>query len=447
MSVSNVCKVIFAAATLLPLGLTAHGQSREEKVRNDRLRVSKSGLWHYNNLDAGFQEAQRTNKPLMVVFRCIPCVECVKLDDDLLEQDASVLEAMKKFVRVRQISTNGIDLKRYQFDFDQSFSVMFFHADGTLLGRYGTRSHHTEWEDDVSIAGLGEAMKQALEWHSNFESIRDELAKKQSSNLQSIPFETPEKYPTLERFPPSFDLENVAIKNCIHCHQVGEAQKAFALETKKSDTLPMNALFPYPHPRILGLTMDVKTTASVKEVVDGSIAQRAGFKAGDKIQRFDGQPILSIADLQWVLHLQPNSAVALPVKLIRDGRTEDVSMNLPEDWKALGDIAWRASSWELRRSVLGGMILKEMDESERKSLDIASGKMALKIGHVGQYPPHNRAKQAGFLKDDVVTSVLGKSNFSRETDVIRFLLENRKGAKSIPIEIVRAGKPMSIELK
>ena len=127
MSHPNVCALIFVVASLFSLGANALGQSREDKVRNDRLRVSKSGLWHYNDLDAGFEEALRTNKPLMVVFRCIPCVECVKLDDDLLEQNDSVVESMRKFVRVRQISTNGIDLNRYQFDFDQSFSVMFFH--------------------------------------------------------------------------------------------------------------------------------------------------------------------------------------------------------------------------------------------------------------------------------------------------------------------------------
>ena len=434
MSRANVFAVVFVVASMFSLGVDALGQSREEKVRNDRLRVSKSGLWHYNDLDAGFDEALRTNKPLMVVFRCIPCVECVKLDDDLLEQNDSVVESMKKFVRVRQISNNGIDLNRYQFDFDQSFSVMFFHPDGTLLGRFGTRSHRTEWEDDVSIAGLGAAMKQVLEWHSNFDSVRDSLAKKQSSNLTHIPVASPEKYPTLERFPPSFDLANVTIKNCIHCHQVGEAQKSFALSESKTDSLPMDLLFPYPHPKILGLMLDVNTCATVKEVAEDSLAHRAGLKAGDKIVRFDDQPIISLADLQWVLHLKPNTANAIPVTLLRDGKPTTVSLSLPDDWKALGDISWR-------------MVLKELDKSERQELGIADGATALRIGHVGQYAPHNRAMLAGLQKDDVVVSVLGKRNFTREVDIIRFLLDQRQTVKQVPIEALRAGKPMSFELK
>lgn len=446
MSRTNVCAVIFIVTSLFSLGANAFGQSREEKVRNDRLRVSKSGLWHYNDLDAGFAEALRTNKPLMVVFRCIPCVECVKLDDDLLEQNDSVVESMRKFVRVRQISTNGIDLNRYQFDFDQSFSVMFFHPDGTLLGRFGTRSHQTEWEDDVSIAGLGAAMKQVLEWHANFDSVRDSLAKKQSSNLKHIPVGSPEKYPTLERFPASFDLANVTIKNCIHCHQVGEAQKSFAWSESEMESIPMDLLFPYPHPKILGLIFDVNTCATVKEVAEDSIAHHAGLKAGDRIVRFDDQPIISIADLQWVLNLKPNTDIAIPVSLLRDGKPMTVSLSLPDDWKALGDISWRASSWELRRLVLGGMVLKEIDKSERQNLGIADEATALRIGHVGQYSPHNRAKLAGLQKDDVVVSVLGKKNFMREVDIIRFLLDQRHTVKQIPIEVLRAGKPMTFEL-
>ncbi|WP_068142110.1 thioredoxin family protein [Roseimaritima ulvae] len=31
--------------------------------------------------------ARDTGKPLLVVLRCIPCEECVKLDDDLVDQN------------------------------------------------------------------------------------------------------------------------------------------------------------------------------------------------------------------------------------------------------------------------------------------------------------------------------------------------------------------------
>ena len=65
-------------------------------------------------------------------------------------------------LRVRLISANGLDLSLFQFDTDQSFAVFLLNADGTIYGRFGTRSDQTLWTDDVSIEGLGKALEGAL---------------------------------------------------------------------------------------------------------------------------------------------------------------------------------------------------------------------------------------------------------------------------------------------
>ena len=52
-------------------GLKA-AEDRDTKVRRDRDEVVSTGLWTYNDLAKGIAEAQRTGKPLLVVFRCIP---------------------------------------------------------------------------------------------------------------------------------------------------------------------------------------------------------------------------------------------------------------------------------------------------------------------------------------------------------------------------------------
>ena len=54
-------------------------------------------------------------------------------------------------------------------------------------------------------------------------------------------------------------------------------------------------------------------------------------------------------------------------------------------WRRKDDISWRASTWELRRLALGGMLLKP-DEG------------GLRVEHVGQYAPHDRAKR--FFRND-----------------------------------------------
>ena len=61
-------------------------QTREEQVRGDREKVEADGFWIYNDLPAAFAQAKRENKPIIVVLRCIPCHECVKLDDELVDK-------------------------------------------------------------------------------------------------------------------------------------------------------------------------------------------------------------------------------------------------------------------------------------------------------------------------------------------------------------------------
>jgi serine protease Do len=56
---------------LLP-SLVIAAENRDTKVINDRSDVLATGKWIYNDLSKGFSEAQRTGKPLLVVFRCIP---------------------------------------------------------------------------------------------------------------------------------------------------------------------------------------------------------------------------------------------------------------------------------------------------------------------------------------------------------------------------------------
>ena len=72
--------------SLLVFSASAFSQTRDELVRGDREKVEAEGFWIYNDLNRAFAEADKTGKPILVVLRCIPCHECVKLDDDLVDQ-------------------------------------------------------------------------------------------------------------------------------------------------------------------------------------------------------------------------------------------------------------------------------------------------------------------------------------------------------------------------
>jgi hypothetical protein len=91
----------------------AFAQTREEKVLADRLKVEADALWIYNDLDKAYETALLTNKPILVAMRCIPCEECVKLDDELVGNDKKIRPLLEQFVCVRIVGTNGLDLDAY----------------------------------------------------------------------------------------------------------------------------------------------------------------------------------------------------------------------------------------------------------------------------------------------------------------------------------------------
>lgn len=430
----------FLCVLLLPSLLLA--QTREEKVRADRAKVEANGFWIYNDLEKGFTEATESGKPLMVVMRCIPCEECVKLDEDLLEQDPLLKPLLDQFVRVRIVSTNGLDLSLFQYDFDQSFGVFLFNADRTLYARFGTRSHRTDWAHDVSLEGLGKAMQATLSIHRNYPANRSNLAGKQGKPVE---FASPEKYPTLrEKYTDKLNYEGNVVQSCIHCHQVGDAQRE--VFRNRNQPIPTETLFQYPHPKILGLIFDPKEMATLLEVETSTTAAESGFQAGDRIVSLDGQWILSIADVQWVLHHAPEQG-DLATVVRREGKNINLTLTLPEGWRTWDDLSWRATTWPMRRMATGGLLLIEADDEERSEAGVDSSQtMALRVKHVGQYGAHAAAKRAGFKTGDIVVSFAGRDDLVRETDLIAYAVQNHKPGEQVPVVVIRGGKRVSLNL-
>src|SRR5687767_10841194 len=150
---------ILMVLVTIALGAPVFGQTRDEKVRGDRREIETEGHWIYNDLEAGFDQARNTGKPLLVVFRCVPCEACAQIDADVAERDPLVRPLLDEYVCVRVVYANAMDLSLFQFDYDQSWAAFMMNADKTIYGRYGTRSHQHESEDDVSLNGFAEALR------------------------------------------------------------------------------------------------------------------------------------------------------------------------------------------------------------------------------------------------------------------------------------------------
>lgn len=422
-----VCLLLFPAAGLAE-------EDREEKVRADKQRFETKGEWIYNDLREAYAQARQTGRPIMAVMRCIPCEECVKLDDDLINNDPAIAPLLKKFVLVRLTSANGLDLKTFQYDTDQSFAIFFLNADRIVYGRFGTRSHRTEWVADVSVNGMARAMEGALALHKQYPANRNQLLPKSN---QPVEFPTPEKFPTLANKPGHLnwegrDFAKGVLKNCIHCHQISEAR--MELYWQKDAPIPEKILYPYPHPKSVGLILDPEHRARIKEVGGDSAAGAAGLQAGDDLLAMNRQPLISMADVQWVLHNLAADGAEVELLIRRDGQISQKLMKLEAGWRRLDDTSWRTGHWVLRRSMLGGMKLGTIDESSR-----------LKVEYISSWGPFGVAKRAGVRKGDILLAVDGRTNFRRESDVFDYINQHKKAGEQVELSLERGDQRVTVK--
>ena len=201
--------------------------------------------------------------------------------------------------------------------------------------------------------------------------------------------------------------------------------------------MPDEVLFPYPDPDVVGLRLDPDEMAKVVQVAPGSSADRDGFKAGDEIVSLDGQPLLSIADVQWALHNAPATA-KLPAQVRRDGKLINLTMTLKEGWRH-GNISWRRRPGNLRQMGFGGMKLEELKEEDRRQAKLSPERMALKVVHVGEYGEHAVAKRAGFQKGDIVVSFDGRDQKTTESELLAYALQKKRRGDTISVDVLRGG--------
>ncbi len=443
LSTSFPIRIVCLSLAITTVGaLSADAQSREEKVRDDKRKVLADGFWMYNDLPGAMAKAKENGKPVLVVLRCIPCEECVKLDDDLVDKDPVIRPLLEKFVCVRQVSTNGLDLNLFQYDTDQSFAVFMLNADGTIYGRFGTRSHRTEWFGDVSLKGLAKSLQGALELHAGYPGNRASLVGKRGRPLE---FSSPEQYPALkDKFTDALNYEGNVVKSCIHCHQIGDARREYYWTAGKP--IPDDIFYPYPHPKSLGLIMDPDTMSTVKSVAENSVAAKSGIRGGDVISSMNGQPILSIADMQWVFNGTDPAGGEVSVVADRGGQSEALTLALREGWRRADDISWRVSTWPLRRMVTGGMVLETLDPQQRKEKNISPSSMALVAKHVGQYGAHAAAKRAGFQKGDIIVGYDGRDDLASEASLIRHALGHHKIGQRVDVTVLRGNSRKTLQL-
>lgn len=416
-------------------------KDREGAVRGDRALLEKNARWTYNNLEQGYAHARGTGKPVLVVLRCVPCVACMGIDASVLNS-VELAPLLDEFVCVRQINANALDLERFQFDYDLSFSALMMNADGTIYGRFGSWAHQKNAQS-TDLAGFQSTLRAALALHRGYPANKASLAGKQGG---PIPFKTPLEIPALAgKYQRDLDWNGKVVASCVHCHQIGEAIRNYYRE--KTGSIPPEWVFPQPPPETVGLRMAADQAAVVGAVEADSPAARAGFAVGDRVVGFAGQPLVSPADLSWILHRSGESAT-LVAEVERAGQAQPVSLRLelPSGWRNRADISRRAGTWGLRAMALGGLQLVDLTDVERAERKLPMEGLALRVLHAGEYGIHAAAKKAGFQKDDVLVEIEGDAARRSESAWIGRLLAGHRPGDKVSVVVRRGAERIALEL-
>ncbi len=336
---------------------------------------------------------------------------------------------MDQFVCVRLVRAETLDLTIFDFDPDMLFAVFLMNADKTIYGRYGTRSDFYKAEREISLEGLRAALAKALLWHQQSASLRSALQAKRPVDP---------KYKTLADYPTARRRGGRRGGRCTHCHDIRTAHQMAFLNAGKP--IPDRVLFSWPLPDAAGLNLDPKQAATVKKIWDDSPAERAGFQVGDRIERLNGQPILSIADVQWVLH-NASDTDTLTTEIRRADKVLSIDWKLEPGWRRFVDISWRSTTRALRRMFTQSVEYRDLKPQEREEHGLGRGVLALKT----QFVPFNFS---GPVRDnDVIIGVDGKTKFMSEGDLLAYLAQNKKRGDEVRFRLLRNKKEIDVKFK
>ena len=342
----------------------------------------------------------------------------------------------------------GADLSLFQFHGALTWAAFFLNSDRTIYGRYGTRGSYgtTGFADndrDVSLEGFKEALRGALELHKKHPADKKELAGKTGPAPK---WRTPEAMPAAR----GRNLQSAEArggKGCIHCHEVQDLE---ARSVWSSRPVADKLLWTYPMPDHLGLSLDITKRATVARVAPGTAAARAGFRTGDRILKLEGQPMISIADVQWVLH-NADEPSTIKAEVDRRGRKMTLKLKVEKGWRRKGFSFTRNLSlgWVIGDEV-AGMHVRALSSEEKGQLGMRASSLALRVERIapGWLKTRNpAAAQVGLKKGDTLTEVDGTRSAMSEADFQAYLVQKKRPGDKVRLAYVRGGKERRVELK
>lgn len=326
---------------------------------------------------------------------------------------------------------NHVDLARFEFDYDTTWTSFFLDADLNIYSRYGGRDERIP-DARMSRESLLHTMSEVLQAHAK-------IRRASAVDLPRILREETHPAPAKPTSPEDIPLLKDNHQGCVHCHQIQEYR---LLQSYLDGKFERRMLFGYPLPERLGLQLDRKSGQQVERLAPDSAAVAAGLKPEDIIGRVNGIPIRSEYDIRWALHRATDDQ---PVKIVVDRQTlgtkasVELSLTPRGDWRQ-SDLGWRKSlrSVPLQMGFLGYSLGRDAVQQ----LGFPEGKSLVKV--ISLRPP-GLGKNLLLQKGDLITSVGGQTGFQTFEQFKSKVLELYRPGDAVELEVLRDGKLLKLK--
>lgn len=322
---------------------------------------------------------------------------------------------------------NGVDLSRFEFDYDTTWAAFFLDADLNIYSRYGGRDADSA-ETRMSKASLLTTMREVIEAHNR---------RKQPPVAGDL--HPPPKPPTT---PEEIPLLATAHQGCVHCHQVQEYR---LLQSFHDGKFQPSQLFGFPLPENVGLRFDRSHGHRIMEMLPDAPASKTALKPGDVVTRVNDVPVHSEQDLRWALHRvldrKPISVVA--ERPATEGNHEptivNVELEVGPDWRKT-DLSWRKS---LRSVPLPlGFLGYPLGREEREKANIAEGRLAISVVSIRG---HGLAENVGLMKGDTIISLASESTHRTLEQFTSDLISRYSPGDRVRLRVRRGGAEVELE--
>ncbi len=395
-------------------------------------------VWR-NDFSAALAEAQKTNRPVLVTWRCIPCDQCAEFDKNVLEGSDTLDPLLRRFVTVRMIDAAQLDARYFPYqthqDLDLSWWGYLMRPDGALYGVFGGKDHVSD-STRISEAAFANSLTRVLNHHYdprrerwNIDGTAPDTTAAQVGPKESRGYEL-----LLEKHP-GIDKPHPELGSCVHCHQVGDMQTVEALD---AGTFQIEQLMQkWPLPENVGITLDRDDGLLVTEVESQSAADKAGLKVGDELAMANNVRLFGQADFRGVLHRTPSDHATLNLAWRRGDEVKFAELRLTDGWRI-------TENW-WRKTVYDGAYGPHMGFFPLRGPGFGKGKGLSIKPWMGQPPTQKPIYQTGLRPNMEIIAINGMSEDMDIRKLITWFRLNHKAGDEVTYT-VKGGKEFKFVL-